>query len=313
MGIYVGWNIGANDAANCIGTSVGSGIISYRRGIQFVAVFALLGAVLQGQYVMKTIGKGIIGPELPALAILIALFSAGLFVSGATFLRLPVSTSQAIVGGVLGVGLSILGFRSGQINFIVIRKIILSWIACPILTMIMAFILYWLLLKLLRKLKNPYLMNKIMGTLVLISAAYLSYSMGANHAGTAMGTLLNKYPEGMTSFIIIGGMAIAFGALTFSKRVTETISKNIVPLDLAGAFIAQLSGGFGVHLFSMIGIPISTSQSIVGALIGVGLVRGVKAISGKQIIQIIIGWIAIPTGSALFSFLLYMLARSLFF
>ena len=122
-GFYVGWNIGANDAANCIGTAVGARIISFRKAALLMAVFVTVGGVLQGHYVMKTVGKGIVissstaymrihgepAPEefsrffpddkLPDLSIFVALLSAGLFVSLATFSSLPVSTSQAIVGG----------------------------------------------------------------------------------------------------------------------------------------------------------------------------------------------------------------------
>lgn len=101
-GAYTGWNIGANDAANCIGTSVGSGLLSYRKGILLVAVFVVVGALLQGQNVMKTIGNGIVTEQLPVAAVLAALVSASLFVTLATWFKLPVSTSQAIVGGVAG-------------------------------------------------------------------------------------------------------------------------------------------------------------------------------------------------------------------
>ncbi|MBE9548398.1 MAG: inorganic phosphate transporter, partial [Proteobacteria bacterium] len=133
-GFFVGWNIGANDAANCIGTTVGAQIISYRKAVAIMAVFVILGGVLQGHHVMKTVGKGIVisdtqtyekynstsaGAEfhayfpdnrLPDKAILIALLSAGLFVSLATFSSIPVSTSQAIVGGVAGVGVGLVGW-----------------------------------------------------------------------------------------------------------------------------------------------------------------------------------------------------------
>ena len=134
-GFFVGWNIGANDAANCIGTTVGARIISYRKAVAVMAIFVILGGVLQGHHVMKTVGKGIViseasayeahnktgaGPEfwryfpdnrLPDKAILVALLSAGFFVSLATFSSIPVSTSQAIVGGVAGVGLGIVGLN----------------------------------------------------------------------------------------------------------------------------------------------------------------------------------------------------------
>ena len=134
-GFYVGWNIGANDAANCVGTTVGAQIISYHSAVIIMAIFVILGGVLQGHHVMKTVGKGIVisdvqayeqhneteaGPEfralfpddrLPDKAILVALLPAGFFVTLATFSSVPVSTSQAIVGGVAGVGLGGVGMN----------------------------------------------------------------------------------------------------------------------------------------------------------------------------------------------------------
>ena len=100
----MGWNIGANDTANCIGTSVGCGLIRFKQAVALVAIFATLGAVLQGDHVMKTIGKGIVKEDLDYIAIFVALLCSGFFVTLATFFKIPVSTSQAIVGGVMGIG-----------------------------------------------------------------------------------------------------------------------------------------------------------------------------------------------------------------
>jgi len=104
-GAYVGWNIGANDTANCVGTTVGCGLISYKRAVILVSVFVIFGAMMDGGHVMKTVGKGIITGPLDYLSIFVALLCSGFFVTLATFYRIPTSTSQAIVGGVLGIGL----------------------------------------------------------------------------------------------------------------------------------------------------------------------------------------------------------------
>ena len=165
-GFFVGWNIGANDAANCIGTTVGARIISFRKAAILMAIFVIIGGVLQGHHVMKTVGKGIVitstdaytklnnetppqemkeffpDDKLPDLAIFVALMSAGLFVTLATFLSLPVSTSQSIVGGVAGTGLGIVGFQASFFKLKVLAKIFACWIISPILTMILAFGLY---------------------------------------------------------------------------------------------------------------------------------------------------------------------------
>lgn len=106
-GVYVGWNIGANDSANCIGTVVGAGLIRYRRAVVLVSICAFVGAVLQGHHVMKTIGKGIVTEELPFMAIFVALICTGFFVTMATVFKIPVSTSQSMVGGIVGIGLAV--------------------------------------------------------------------------------------------------------------------------------------------------------------------------------------------------------------
>ena len=310
-GGYVGWNIGANDASNCIGTSVGSGILTYKRAILLVSIFVVIGAVLQGHNVMKTIGKGIVMVELPSLAIFVALFSAGIFVTLATFFKVPVSTSQSVVGGVLGVGIGAFGFESGHIKFTVLGKIVLAWTLCPVITLILSFIIYAALTYFLRRRKKLILWDKTLSFTVILSACYVSYSLGANDVGNAMGPLLNKYPDMGLWLALLGGIALSFGAISFGSRVTYTIGKGITPLDLPGAFAAQFAGAFGVHLFTILGIPVSTSQAIVGAVAGVGLVKGFRAVKGRQMIQIAVGWVLTPSCAAIFSFFTYRLLSSI--
>lgn len=327
---YVGWNIGANDAANCIGTTVGSQIISYRNAAIFMSVFVILGGMLQGHHVMKTVGKGIViadsesyeeynaasVPEefpaffpdnrLPDLAILVALLSAGFFVTLATFTSTPVSTSQAIVGGVAGVGIGIVGMQATYFKLGVLLKIVGAWVISPILTMILAYAMYRLLGRILRNARAIFWSNA-MAIAVLVSAAYVSYSLGANDVGNAIGPLLNRFPDKGPYLAALGGVAMATGALMFGQRVTNTVGKNITPLDYSGALAAQLSAAFGVHVFSMLGIPVSTSQAVVGGVIGVGLTKGTQAVSTQKISTIFIGWVLTPTCAAIFAAVMYRL------
>ncbi len=331
---YVGWNIGANDAANCIGTTVGAQIISYRKAALLMAAFVILGGVLQGHRVMKTVGKGIVisevesyeayngapAPEefgqyfpdnrLPDLAILVALLSAGFFVTLATFTSTPVSTSQAIVGGVAGVGIGIVGAQASYFKLGVILKILGAWVISPVLTMILAFLFYKLLGRILRNVRAV-VWNNVLAIGVLVSAAYVSFSLGANDVGNAIGPLLSKFPDKGPWLAVLGGVAMATGALTFGERVTDAVGKNITPLDYGGALSAQLSAAFGVHVFSILGIPVSTSQAIVGGVIGVGLTKGAQAVSKKKISTIFIGWVATPTCAAIFAAVMYRLLASL--
>ena len=304
----MGWNIGANDTANCIGTSVGSGLISFRRGVYLVAAFALAGALLQGGNVMKTIGKGIVRGDLDYVAITAALACAGFFVTLATFLRIPTSTSQAIVGGVLGIGLA----TGAEVNYAKVLTIAESWIVCPLMVLALAFGLSFLLTQLLKRLRtSTLLVQNAIGWLALGSSCYVAYAMGANNAGNAVGPIANLGLLPPFVLLVLGGVSIAVGAVTYGKRVADTVGKGITPLDIPGAFVAQVSSALGMHLFSMWGIPVSTSSAIVGAVVGVGLVKGAKAISKKTILTILLGWILTPTLSATAAFVMYKMIRLL--
>jgi len=308
-GAYVGWNIGANDTANCIGTTVGCGLLSFRRAAILVAIFVVLGALLQGGHVMHTIGKGIVMAELDLRAVFVALICSGTFVTLATFLKIPTSTSQAIVGGLVGVGLAV----HAKINFAKFVTIVESWIICPLMVMVLAFLLSHLLsLVLRRRLAGNVLLQNALGWMAILSSCYVAYSLGANHAGVSVGLLANLGLVNPTLLLIVGGGSIAVGAVTYGKNVTDTVGKGITPLDVSGALVAQISSGFGIHLFSVLGIPISTSSAIVGAVVGVGLVKGARSISQKTIWTILIGWVLTPTSAALASYIIYRLLNLVF-
>ncbi len=327
---YVGWNIGANDAANCIGTTVGARVLPYRTAALIMAAFVILGGTLQGHHVMKTVGKGIVITEasvyethngtaapaahdewfpddrLPDHAILVALLSAGFFVTLATFSSIPVSTSQAIVGGVAGTGLGIVGIQASYFKLGVLLKILGAWVVSPLLALALAFVVYWLLGIVFRGARALH-GSSVLKAGVIASSAYVSYSLGANDVGNAIGPLLNKYPDMGVPLAVLGGVAMATGALTFGRRVTRTVGHSITPLDYTGALAAQASAAFGVHLFSMMGIPVSTSQAVVGAVIGVGLTKGARAVSGRKVMTIFAGWIVTPLCAAAFAAGIYRL------
>ncbi|MBW2336128.1 MAG: anion permease [Deltaproteobacteria bacterium] len=308
-GSYVGWNIGANDTANCIGTTVGCGLLPFRRAAILVAIFAVLGGLLQGHHVMDTVGKGIVKDELNILAVFVALICSGIFVTLATFFRIPTSTSQAIVGGVMGIGLAL----DANIDYAKLIRIAESWVICPILVMVLAFVLYHLLTRLLHRIvsRNILVQNAI-GWLAILSGCYVAYSMGANNAGNAVGPIANLGIIHPTVLLAIGGAAIAVGAITYGRRVADTVGKGITPLDIPGAFVAQIASAFGMHLFSIYGIPVSTSSAIVGAVVGVGLVKGARSISQKTIWTILIGWVLTPSLAALSAYTIYNLLNLFF-
>ncbi len=300
----MGWNIGANDTANCIGPTVGCGLLSFKRAVFLVAIFTVLGGMLQGQAVMNTVGNGIVTGQLTYSAVVIALFCSGCTVTMATFYRVPTSTSQAVIGGIIGVGLAL----DMEIQYTKLYTIAGSWVLCPLLIMLLAFILLHLLHLVLHKIRaSAMLIQNGLGRMAILASCYVAYSLGANHAGSAVGPIANLGVFPPIMLLGMGGVSIAFGAISYGRKVTDTIGKGITPLDVQSAFIALTSSAFGVHLFSIWGIPISTSSAIVGAVVGVGLVNGAKAISKKTILIILIGWVLTPTLSATSAFLMYKL------
>ena len=160
-------------------------LIAAFAAVILVAVFSLLGSVLQGHHVMKTLGKGIVKTDLDFVAIIVALICSGFFVTLATFFRIPTSTSQAIVGGVVGIGLAV----GAEINYSMFLTIVGSWIICPILVIAFSFSLSYLLRFILKKIRaGAILVQNALGWLAIFSACYVAYSMGANNAGNAVGT-----------------------------------------------------------------------------------------------------------------------------
>jgi PiT family inorganic phosphate transporter len=134
------------------------------------------------------------------------------------------------------------------------------------------------------------------------ASAYVGWNIGANDTanciGTTIGCGLIKFHQAV---VLVALFSIA-GALIQGEAVMKTVGKGITPLDIPGAFIAQFSSALGMHLFSVLGIPVSTSSAIVGAVLGVGLVKGAKSISQATIFKILGGWVLTPTCAAGTSF-----------
>lgn len=277
-------------------------MLSFRRAVLFVAGFAILGAMLQGQHVMKTIGKGIVQADLNILAVCVALLCSGLFVTLATFKQIPTSTSQAIVGGVVGIALAI----GAPINAAKFWAIAGSWLICPVMVMAFAFTLSKVVGAILNRVKASVLIiQQVMGWMAILSGCYVAYSLGANNVGVAVGSISGLGLFSPIFLLALGGIAIALGAVTYGRKVANTVGKGITPLDVRGAFVAQTASAAGVHLFTVWGIPVSTSSAIVGAVVGVGLVKGARTISKKTVLTILMGWVLTPCFAALVSFLTY--------
>ena len=304
MAIGVGWSIGANDAANSLGTAVGSKVLNLRQAIILIAIFGFLGAFLQGGYVTKTIGKGIVPMDqldknLALYLALVASFAACAWVILATYWKMPISTSHSIVGAVAGAGLAI----GAPVKWKVLGDIFLCWIFTPIGAAVLGYLFYRIFKNVFYRFIPRRYLRVTIAALIVLSGCYVAYSWGANDVANATGVIVGAGVLTARTSVALGGLAIMLGIMTWGYKVSETIGLEITHLLPIMAFSAQLASAINVHIYTVFGIPVSTSHSIVGAIFGVGLVRGARVLNIRIIREIIICWLATPFVTGVISFL----------
>ena len=296
-GIFIGWALGSNDSANLFGTGVAAKVVKYRTAIILISVFVILGALTEGHKSMGTVGKM---SQLTPIAAFVAAFSAGLCVAIFSYLSLPVSTSQAIMGAVLGIGMI-----SGIPDFTKLYKVLICWIFTPIGAMIFSFILYPVLGRIFEKiLLDFHKRNFFIKAALIFAGSYGAYTLGANNVANVTGVYVGSGMLTPFEAALVGSLSIASGVLTYSKKVMHTIGKKIVELDGFSAFVSEFSAAITVHFFTQVGVPVSTSQAIVGGVTGIGLKKGVKTVKKRTLIEIGIGWLSTPLSSGIFAYLL---------
>jgi PiT family inorganic phosphate transporter len=310
---YMAWNIGANDLANSMGDVVGARVLNLRQIVLVAGCMTFLGAALFGSRVTTTIAEGIIpisqiDQQLVTGGGLASLLAAGIWITIATYFRLPVSTSHSIVGAVLGFGLVIANagiIKFGDIAWAVLLRIVFSWILSPIAGMFLAFLVFTLIRRaLIERVRDVRRLEKIFGFLLICSSCYIAFSLGTNDVANAVGSLsaaLGKTGMQIPVWILaFGGFGIVLGISTWGYRVVETIGKRITELTPTRGFSADISTATVVLVCSTFGLPVSTTHTLVGAIVGVGLARGLDAVNLAIIRRIVYSWlITVPASTAL--------------
>ncbi|MEA3254852.1 MAG: inorganic phosphate transporter [Candidatus Altiarchaeota archaeon] len=311
--VFVGWSIGATSGSNAVGTLVGSRIIGFRTATLVVAVLMLAGALLQSGPVAETVGGGIVPREILAgcgLAVLSTLLASMFFLVFMTSKAIPVSVSHVVVGALVGSGIS-MGV-SGEMDYFLVLKIFLSWFLTPVFSLILAFIFYEIVMVPASKKVSLVTFSEASRVLVVLGTCFVAYGLGANSVGSPAGLVIGSGVVGDTPvLLIVLGVAMGFGVVSFSRRVVYTIARNITVLDPMTAFAAQFSAGVVIYFFTLLGIPISTTQAIVGGLVGVGLTKGVGMVNNKLVKIIFLGWVITPFSAAILSMLIYTILKHL--
>jgi len=332
-GLFLGWSLGANDAANIFGTAVGTRMIRFKTAAIVASIFVILGAVIQGAGANETLGS--LGSVSTLAAAFTVALAAALTVYWMTRMSLPVSTSQAIVGAIIGWNL----YTNNSTDLSTLSKIVTTWISGPILGGLFAIPLYMLVRYLSKKTKTHVLfLDAYTKYGLLLVGAFGAYSLGANNIANVMGVFTSSVNlpaidlgfaifSGTQQLFLIGGVAIAVGIITYSKHVMQTVGNTLMPLTPEAAFVVVLSQSLVLFVFSSQGlsdalvslglpaiplVPVSSSQVVIGAIIGIGIYKGGKQIKFKILGSISLGWIATPLAAGIIAFFMLFFVNNVF-
>ena len=329
-GLFLGWSLGANDAANVFGTAVGSRMVRFTTAALICGVFVVLGAFVSGTGAAQTLGK--LGAVNALGGSFMAALAAGLTVYWMTKLGLPVSTSQAIIGSIIGWNL----FSDSYTDISSLLKILSTWIICPLLSAVIAALLFTLAKIFVRKIGVGLIrMDGYTRLALILAGAFGAYSLGANNIANVMGVFVPVAPfpdlqfgqdfsvSSAQQLFLVGGLAIAVGVFTYSKRVMMTVGSELMTLTPLAAWVAVMSHSIVLFLFASERleqllanmslptiplVPVSSSQAVVGAVIGIGMLQGGREIQWPRIYGIVRGWVITPVISCLLCFVgLYFL------
>ncbi len=393
--VYMACNIGANDVANAMGTSVGAKSLTFRQAVLVAAIAEFAGAVLVGGHVSDTVRKAMVDPNLFAdvpmhlvYGMISALIAASIWLHIASSLGWPVSTTHSIVGAVIGFGFIAGG--ADAVNWGKVGFVAMSWVVSPVLGGLMAygifrfitiyifdkrnpvaqskklvpflvFVVFVILaismvykglknLKLDLDFQNALLISLIVGAIAfviakilvqkikavspdninqqfvstehifkflqVITAFYVAFAHGANDVANAVGPLaavvsiLNSGSVEMKVqmplwILTMGGTCIVIGLLIWGMRVMETVGKKITEITPSRGFSAEFAAATVVLACSKMGLPISTTHTLVGSVIGVGLARGLASLNLAIIKKIVVSWFATIPFTAVLAMLLY--------
>ena len=399
FGFYMTWGIGANDVANAMGTSVGSGAVTVKQAIIIAAIFEFAGAFIAGGNVTATIRKGIVdpsgltdSPEILVFGMLAALLAAAIWLMIASWRGWPVSTTHSIVGAV--VGFAVAGIGVDAVHWGKIGQIAASWVVSPALGGFIAYLLMMSIRKVILNTDNPFdsakrwgpvyvflvgfiislvtmfkglkhlnlelsasqsflaaigfgllvafmgwlmmrkieidkeadrdyhfaSVEKIFVPMMIFTACAMAFAHGSNDVANGIGPLaavasiiqsggeVAQKAQLPLWILILGGTGIVIGLATMGYKVMQTIGTKITHLTPSRGFCATLAAAATVVLASRTGLPVSTTHIAVGAVIGVGLARGMGAIDLRVIGGIVVSWVVtLPVGgilAALFFFTL---------
>jgi len=333
-GLFLGWSLGANHAVNVFGTAVVSKMVKFRTAAIIGGIFVILGSVISGAGTTKTLTDlGSINAIAGSFSVALAV---GISVTMMTRAKLPVSTSQAVIGGIIGWNI----FTGSPTDYNSLYKILFSWVASPVIAAFFGFIFFKLIKRMLRVWKIHLLrLDNYTRIGLIVVGALASYSLGANNIANVMGmfvsaplfkdlTLGNIITiTSVQQLFLLGGLAIAVGIFTYGNNVMETVGTDLYKISPITGFVVVLSEFLVLWIFtsqslesfllrnnlpSIPLVPLSTTQAFIGAVIGVGLAKDPLSINFKVLGKIGIGWVIAPISAGLITFISLFFIQNVF-
>lgn len=333
-GLFLGWSLGANHAVNVFGTAVVSKMVRFRTAAIIAGIFVVLGSVLSGAGTTKTLTDlGSINAIAGSFSVALAV---GISVTLMTRAKLPVSTSQAVIGGIIGWNI----FTGSPTDYDSLTKILFSWVASPVIAAFFGFILFVFIKKTVLRWKIHLLeLDNYTRIGLIVVGALASYSLGANNIANVMGMFVSAplfvdlnvgnfiQISGVQQLFFIGGLAIAVGIFTYGDNVMNTVGADLYKISPITGFVVVLAEFIVLWLFtsqslerfllqnnlpSIPLVPLSTTQAFIGAVIGVGLAKDPNSINFKVLGKIGMGWLVAPISAGIMTFILLFFIQNVF-
>ena len=307
---------GLHDAANSIATIVSTRVLPARYAVFWAAFFNFVAFLVFGLHVANTVGKGIVDPKIVSDAVIFGALGGAITWNIITWLGgIPSSSSHALIGGLLGAGIAKAGVKTILLDGV--SKTIAGIVASPLMGFVLALLLVlavsWVFVK-----TSPAFADATFRRLQFVSASLYSLGHGGNDAQKTMGiiaVLLFAHGEGGGSFhvplwvVLACQTAMALGTLAGGWRIVHTMGSKITRLSPQQGFCAETGGAITLFAATYIGVPVSTTHTITGAIVGVGAARRVSAVRWNVAGGIVWAWILTMPASALIAAAFYALAR----
>ncbi|MBE6452686.1 MAG: inorganic phosphate transporter [Alphaproteobacteria bacterium] len=333
-GLFLGWSLGASDASNIFGTAVGTKMVKFNTAAIIASIFIIIGAVEAGDGASQTLGE--LGSINTLAGAFMAALAAALTIYWMVELSMPISTSQAIVGAIIGWNF----FASKPTDIAVLSKIVTTWVVCPVLAGIIAVVLYRLTIKSVKYFHLHLLRQDCyIRSGLIFAGAFGAYALGANNIANVMGVFVQSSPlKGITLpyvgvfnstqvLFFIGALAISLGVATYSKKVINTVGNGVMRMSPIMAWVVVVSQGLVLFLFASQElqdflysynlpafplVPVSSSQAVVGAVMGIGIYKGGRDINWKLISKIAMSWVATPIIAAIICYVSLFFLQNVF-